>query len=226
MHLCKSKEIAVTVTVTATRHHWHPPYNVRLAFHYPKSATQFHPSVHLASVSAGRAALAPSSVTASVGKYKEEQVHHPIFNGRPFERRGPPVVIYSESLAQLKHELRNITDFPEPPPSVISLTAELFHVAATIYPSEDDRGQQIYKYLERLLGVELVRYVKSIGKSNKMATEADAIVLQNIPFGSENIKKAVVAYVELKNELGVRGDGGLQGALSFRKYVAGKDVKL
>ncbi len=36
---------------------------------------------------------------------------------------------------------------------------------------------------------------------------------------------AVVAYVELKNELGIRGDGGLQGALSLRKYVAQEHVE-
>jgi hypothetical protein len=37
---------------------------------------------------------------------------------------------------------------------------------------------------------------------------------------------AVVAYVELKNERGIRGDGGLQAALSLRKYVAQEHVKL
>jgi hypothetical protein len=35
-----------------------------------------------------------------------------------------------------------------------------------------------------------------------------------------------VAYVELKDELGVRGDGGLQAALSLRKYVVQEHVEL
>ncbi|KAN0107477.1 hypothetical protein V8E52_010154, partial [Russula decolorans] len=56
--------------------------------------------LHLTSVSEARAALAPSSVAASVGKYKQEQVNHLIYNGRPIERRGPPVVIYNEPLAR------------------------------------------------------------------------------------------------------------------------------
>ena len=183
------------------------------------------PSVRLASVSAAQAALAPSSVTASVTKYKEEQQVHPIFNGRPLERRGPPVVIYNESLAKLKHELRNISNSPEPPASHIASTAELFHVAAEIYKTEDQRGKEIYDYLERLVGQPLDRSVRSFGKSSKLATEVDATIVQNIQHPSFG-KKAVVAYVVLKTELGMRGDGGLQGALSFRKYVAGKDVKL
>jgi hypothetical protein len=44
-------------------------------------------------------------VTASVGKYKQEQVNHPIYNGCPIERRGPPVVIYNEPLARLTYLL-------------------------------------------------------------------------------------------------------------------------
>ena len=183
------------------------------------------PSVRLASVSAAQAALAPSSVTASVTKYKEEQQVHPIFNGRPLERRGPPVVIYNESLAKLKHELHNIANSPEPPASHIASTAELFQVAAEIHKTEDQREKEIYDYLERLVGQPLDRSVRSFGKSSKLATKVDATVVQNIQHPSFG-KKAVVAYVELKNELGMCGDGGLQGALSFRKFVAGEDVKL
>jgi hypothetical protein len=35
-----------------------------------------------------------------------------------------------------------------------------------------------------------------------------------------------VAYVELRNEIGVREDCGLQAALSFRKYVVQEHVEL
>ena len=47
--------------------------------------------------------------------------------------------------------------------------------------------------------------------------------MENHYFGN---KTAVVAYVELKNELGIHGDGGLQAALSLRKYVAQENVEL
>lgn len=210
----------------ATRHHYHPLHNnVRLTFHHLISSTQFHLSVHLNSVSEARAALAPSSVAASVGKYKQEQINHPIYNGRPIERRGPPVVIYNEPLARLKDELRHLANAPEPSADHVSLTADLFHAAATIYDSEKERGNEIYSHLEHLLGTSLNRSVGAHEeRSNRRTTEADAAVLK--PMENFGNKSAVVAYVELKNELGVRGDGGLQAALSLRKYVVQEHVEL
>jgi hypothetical protein len=206
-----------------------PPSSQQRASCFPhvKSATQPHLSVHLTSVSEARAALAPSSVAASVGKYKQEQINHPIYNGRPIERRGPPVVIYNEHLARLKDELRHLADAPEPSADSVALTADLFHAAATIYDSEKERGNKIYNYLESLLGTSLDHSVWAHEeKSNRKTTEADAIVskpIENDYFGK---KRAAVAYLELKNELGVRGDGGLQAALSLRKYVAQEHVEL
>jgi hypothetical protein len=200
---------------------------VRLTFNHLKSATQFRLSVHLTSVSEARAALAPSSVAASVGKYKQEQINHPIYNGRPIERRGPPVVIYNEPLARLKDELRHLANAPEPSADYVALTADLFHAAAAIYDSEKERGNKIYNYLENLLGTSLDRSVWAHEeRSNRKTTEVDAIVskpIENEYFGK---KRAAVAYLELKNELGVRGDGGLQAALSLRKYVAQEHVEL
>ena len=39
-------------------------------------------------------------------------------------------------------------------------------------------------------------------------------------------KTSVLVYLELKGELGVRGEGGLQAALSLRKFVSQNAVKL
>ena len=165
-------------------------------------------------------------MAGSVSKYKQEQVNHPIYNGRPIERRGPPVVIYDEPLARLKDELRHFANAPEPSADYVALTARLFHAAATIYDSEKERGNEIYGYLERLLGTSLDRSVSAHEGSNGKPTEAGAIVRKPIENRHFNDKTAVVAYVELKNELGVRGDGGLQAALSFRKYVVQEHVEL
>ncbi|KAN0109365.1 hypothetical protein V8E52_009337 [Russula decolorans] len=116
--------------------------------------------LHLASVSAAWAALAPSSVAASVGKYKQEQVDHPIFDGRPMA------------------------------------TLSIFWVFPLII----------------LLGHK--------ERSNWKPTEADAVVRGPIEHESFVNKTVVLACVELKNELGIRGDGGLKAALSLRRYVA------
>src|SRR5260370_33811481 len=69
-----------------------PPNNVRRTFLSCEVSYSILSSVHLASVSAARAALAPSSVTAIVGKYKQEQVGHQIFTVVPMEREGRTVV--------------------------------------------------------------------------------------------------------------------------------------
>jgi crinkler effector protein len=57
-----------------------PPSQQRASFHRVKTATQLRLSVHLTSVAEARAAFAPSSVAGSVGKYKQEQIDHPIYN--------------------------------------------------------------------------------------------------------------------------------------------------
>ena len=135
-------------------------------------------------------------MAGSVGKYKQEQVDHPIYNGRPTERRGPPVVIYNEPLAKLKDELRHLADLPEPSDDYGALTAELFHAAATMYDSEKQRGKVIYTHLERLLGTSLdlsscaqtERSEDSLDRSiwvheersNSKTTEADAAVRKPI----------------------------------------------
>ena len=63
-------------------------------------------------------------------------------------------------------------------------------------------------------------------KSNTRSAEGDAVVQEPIKYETSGKKKAVVAYMELKNELGIRGDGGLQAALSLRKHVAQNAVEL
>ena len=73
------------------------PNNVRPAFYPVKSVIQFRQSILRASL---RREL-PSHRQVSVGKYKQEQVNHPIYNGLQIERRGPPVVIYNGPLASI-----------------------------------------------------------------------------------------------------------------------------
>jgi hypothetical protein len=177
------------------------------------------------SVLAARAALTLSGVTASVGKYRQEQIDHPIYNGRLFERHGPPVIIYNESLAKLKHGLSDLASAPEPSANCIALAAKLFHAGATIYESESQRGKVIYHYVERLLGTTFDRSTKVTERSN-MTTEAGTLVYGPSGQLSSNNKKVVVAYVELKNELGICGDGALQAALTLRKCVAQKRAEL
>ena len=186
-----------------------------------------HRSAHLASVSAAQAAPAPSSVANSVRTYKEEQVKHPIYNGRPIELHGPPVEIYNETLAKLKHDLSDLSNAPEPSAEYIVRIANLFHASAPIYDSEPLRTKAVYGLLRWLLNADIRLSVKaSDGKSNRLTTEGDGAICETLEDVSCGEKAAVVAYLELKNELGLRGEAGLQAALSLRKYISQKDVRL
>ncbi len=187
----------------------------------------FHFSAHLTSVLQAQQAPSPSTVVASVGTYQSEQEKRPIYNGRPFERRGSPVVIYDESLAKLKQQLGNLSKELEPPGDYVRRTAKLFLAAAKIYKSESKRGKPIWNHLSDLLGVpnKFDLAVQAL-KANSMqkATEADALFRVNIEDETFGQKEAIVVYMELKNELGSGGDGGLQAALSLRKYVTQESV--
>jgi len=198
---------------------------VRFCVLPPDIGHSFYLSAHATHVHKARDAPSPSSVAASVGKFKYEQTKRPIYNGRPFHRRGPPVVVYNESLAQLKHDLSDLTNVVEPDANHVDSTAKLFSTATQIYDSERERGDAMYGHLSRLLGANLNLSVQVPDvKSKRKSTEADAVVQEPIKDETFGKKKAVLAYIELKNELG-SGDGGLQAALSLRKHIAQKAVE-
>jgi hypothetical protein len=154
-------------------------------------------------------------------------VYRPIYNGRPDERHGSPVVIYNEFLAQLQHDLSDLSRVVDPPANYVDATAKLFQAATPIYASEHERGEAMCHHLNRLLGgVKLEYFVQVPEEKSKIFAESDAFVVQETIQDETFGKKAVVTYMELKNELGICGDGGLQAALSLRKHVAQKGVKL
>ena len=136
-------------------------------------------------------------------------------------------MIYNESLAQLKHDLSDLSRVVDPLANYVDATAKLLHAATPIYALERERAEAMYHHLNSLLGVKLEQYVQVPGgSSNRKSAEGDALVQETIQDEIFGKKKAVVVYIELKNELGICGDGGLQAALSLRKHVAQKAVKL
>ncbi len=166
---------------------------------------------------------APSSVVNNVGTYKEEQILRPIYNGRPIELHGPPVEIYGETLAKLKHDLGNLSNAPEPSADYISQTANLFHASAPIYDSDLLWREAVYGPLSWLLAADgRLSFKAPVGKSNRLTTEAGAAICENLEDVSYGENVAVVAYLDLKNELGLRGQAGLRAALSLRKHVSEK----
>lgn len=189
----------------------------------------FYLSVYRESVYAARSAPAPSKVVNDVRTYKEEQDKRPIYNGRPFHLHGPPVEIYDETLAILKHDLSDLSNAPEPSADFITNTANLFHASAPIYDSEDLRTKKVIEPLKKLLSPNIedpVPTSEKRPKSNRPVTVTDAAIRETLEDHTYGQKTAALAYFELKNELGLRGEAGLQAGLSLRKYITQDEVRL
>jgi len=181
--------------------------------------------VHFASVSAARAALSPLTVANSAGVYKEKQDDHPIYNGRPIALHGPPVEIYDQTLAKLKDDLRDRSKAPEPSIDHIVQTAGLFHAFATRNASEPLPREAFLDPLRLLLGADLDFFVK-VPEGNPNRLSAEGTIHGALKDESCGKKTAILVYLELEDERGVCGEGGLQAALSLRKIVSQNTVKL
>lgn len=196
-----------------------PSKNVRFALHHITSVAHLLP-VHFASVSVAQAAPSTSTVANNVETYKEEQDNHPIYNGRPVDLHGPPVDIYDETLARLKDDLRDPYKAPEPSTDYIVQTTDLFDAFATIYDSDPLPKEAFFGPLRRLLGADDDFFIQvPEGNSNGWSSTEGTI---HITLKDESCgkKTAVLVYLELGDELGVRGEGGLRAALSLRKFVS------
>ncbi|EKM75087.1 hypothetical protein AGABI1DRAFT_132540 [Agaricus bisporus var. burnettii JB137-S8] len=161
-------------------------------------------------------ASAPSSVSNSATVFLREQIAHPIYNGRPITKHGPPLSIYHEAFANIQaavHNLNAVVDGGEE--TRVDNTAKLCLAATDIYKDEAARLQAVHPLIENVLGTEIERNVKSLRKG-RQATEADGLVSERVR-GSE--EKGIVCHVEWKNELGLSGQCGLQNALALRKRL-------
>ncbi len=153
-------------------------------------------------------------------KYKEELVKRPIYNGCPVKPDGPPVEIYDETIAKLKRDLRNLSKVPEPSADYISQTANLFHASVPIFDSEPLRTMAVYGLLDDswLPTFDfLSRHLRKnpIGRARRW-------MLLSVKFLRTSItKRRPLLWLTWneKNEFGLRGEAGLQAALSLRKYV-------
>ena len=160
-------------------------------------------------------ARAPSSITRDPQLLNVEQDRHPIYNGRPAGRRGPPVTIYHPSFAKLKAALREPTMVvDEARENRLRNTVKLHLAATDIYDSEEERCKKVIPLLERLLDIDLVRE-PSVYIGKRLFT-LDAIAEEAV-CGAEI--KAVVASFKFKNEFGW-GGCEVQNALGLRKYLA------
>lgn len=71
-----------------------------------------------------------------------------------------------------------------------------------------------------------MRYIALVRFLGRNPTEAEAVSRKPVVNQYFGTTTANIAYMELKNELGICGDGRPQAALSFRKYVVQEYVEL
>jgi hypothetical protein len=123
--------------------------------------------------------------------------------------RGPPVEIYDETLAKLKDDLGDPSKAPEPSTDYIAQTADLLHAFATKYDSERLPREAFLGPLGRLLGADLDFSVE-VPEGNFNGWSTEATIHGTLKDESCGKKSAVLVYLELKDEFGVRGEGGLR----------------
>ncbi|KDQ49490.1 hypothetical protein JAAARDRAFT_42919, partial [Jaapia argillacea MUCL 33604] len=172
---------------------------------------------HLTAVKNARDAPSPSSVAGDVETFMAEQEIHPVYNGRPNNLCSSPIAIYSDAFAVLRDTLSDLTTTPAPNRTQVVTTANLLLSATKIYDSDWDRGYALLPHVERLLDVHFDRHVKVA--TTKETYKANGFARQQLADPSFTERGAYV-YIEVKNELGLGGDGGLQGALTLLKHIS------
>ncbi|KAH9027874.1 hypothetical protein EDB85DRAFT_1972594 [Lactarius pseudohatsudake] len=176
---------------------------------------------HMKAIEMAKTAPAPSSVARNPRLFNDEQAQRPIYNGRPADKRGPPITIYHKAFAELKDTLRDITKVVDrAEENRVNDTAQLFTAATDIYDTKDERRNAVIRHLKNLLDITLIEkpgVEKDFG-SGAIAAEA----IKDVTYGR---KEAIIGYVEIKNEYGAGGDCNVQNALGLRKHLAREEYK-
>ena len=171
-----------------------------------------------------KAAPHPSSVSKRANAFRTEQLERPIYNGRPADRRGPPVAIYHKAFAELKEALRDPTMVVDKAEEErVKHTAKLFLAATDIYDNKNERSESVIGHLEKLLDVTFIARPKA---KDRWFEPDDTVVVAPVGNATDGGEKAIIGCVEFMNELGFGGDCGIQNALGLRKYLAQDEVRV
>ncbi|EJF58043.1 hypothetical protein DICSQDRAFT_139665 [Dichomitus squalens LYAD-421 SS1] len=132
--------------------------------------------------------------------------------GRPAGNYGPPASLFNHALGRFDYHLRHLDDdIPEidPPPALIRLVHSLMAAGARSYP--DARVEAIKTSLSEIFAKEL-HWEPS---KTLYGVAPDAISVDNPPF----------VVVEVKNEVGLKGDASLQAGLSYTHIATAPQFK-
>lgn len=155
-----------------------------------------------------------------MNKLSEEQRLRPIYNGRPLTREGPPIVLHEPTFADIQDKLDGISSMPVDE-DLVTDVAELVARAAEIYKGETERQSQTLPILSKLLNVAMDEFAHANNGGGRKVAGGYVIATCNLSLSRH---KAILAYFEWKVELGIGGEGSIQGALTLRKLLSADRV--
>ena len=165
-------------------------------------------------VQAGQSTSAPStgSMPACFAKNQKERVT--VLNGRPFERTGPPIVLYSDVLGQFLEDLVDQTIVI--PGSHYKWTEKFLWAASEFYHNEAQRREVLVDGLAELFGhVEMIQY-----GAGQYKPAADGTLTTTI--GKDIAYRMIL---EIKNEMCAgMSEPTIQGSLYYHGYWSQNDV--
>ena len=103
---------------------------------------------------------------------------------------------------------------------LVTDVTELVDLAADTYEDEYQRKFCTFPILCKLLGVDMTEYVGT-NQGSRRGAESDALITCNL---SDSQYKAITAHFEFKVELGMGGEGAIEGALKVRKRISADRV--
>ncbi|KAJ7905090.1 hypothetical protein B0H13DRAFT_2663262 [Mycena leptocephala] len=166
---------------------------------------------------------APSMVSKTPSLYRRVQTgpESAVYNGRG-GRTAAPVGLWEPIFAQLYEKLAALAKSDrsalEVKPDQTKSTEELLLNAQAVYSSEEEREAACNSVIARLLDPERIR-------SNNRGVTADALAHTTIRLLGPDGTKVLHLLQEVKNEMGVAGDGELQAALSYCSHVHAKEYE-
>jgi hypothetical protein len=95
--------------------------------------------------------------------FESQQEKYPVYNGRPANRKGPPLAIYHVAFAQLIDALQDLDKVVDPQEMKrVDDTAKLFLASTQIYTTDEERNDHVYPHICSLLGANYVRLRKAM----------------------------------------------------------------
>ncbi|KAI0750492.1 hypothetical protein C8Q74DRAFT_1361750 [Fomes fomentarius] len=161
-------------------------------------------------------------------------MERPIYNGRPIHLEGPPITIhtppfapsppitiYTPPFARIKEKVNNLdtVTLQQNAVNMLELTGLLFLAAGEIYGSKRERENAIYPLLCTLLDVSF--YAREPMPGNEW-TEIDGVHYVDVTALNPKAR-ATGLYVELRNELDMKGVSGMQLARTYQRRISTDD---